>query len=811
MRFSEVLAASLVAPMVAAHGDAMIPKVFGLPKHLKNRDLFASHRHAAVHVEAPKLHIRQEEGRCGPQGNNAVCGAGECCSAEGYCGVSQAHCQAPDCQINFGPGCDALKTPNGATTRNDPRPQLGNIEYGGIGIRSCVKKNTVALTYDDGPYIYTDDVLAEFDKYNAKATFFITGNNIGKGAIDENWRGVIERMYAKGHQIASHTWSHQNLDEITQEQRYDQMVKNEMAIRNILGKYPTYMRPPYSACDTAACQADLKALGYVVTSFDLDTDDYNQLSEEKIQNAKNNFKSGIDAAKTEDEPQSRLSIAHDIHELSAHTLTNYMLQYLYDNGFTAVTVGECMGDPVANWYRDSTPAPPSTTSASSSAPVPTPTGPTTQNGACGFANTEGQGQSCIGFIGPDGLSECCSPAGWCGNSADYCQTGCNPLFGKCGAQPSAVVSSTSSGPVPTPTGPTTQNGACGFANTEGQGQSCIGFINGADGLSECCSPYGWCGNSAAYCGTGCNPLYGKCGSSGSISSSAVSASASATASVSQSASASAVSSSAVISSSAVLSSSVVASSSAVVSSSAVITSSAVVSSSAVASSSAVVSSSALSSASAATSVQASSEAHSSSASASASVSASASASASVSASASAVTSGAQSSAASASASGSSAAPSRSASSVQASSQTASVSASVPTSASSTPAPTQGSSTTPGQASSSAAQSDASSVKPTSTIAQSTGGYGANPSTIATVVKPSETPCTTSSSATPTPTKPVSKDGKCGKENGGQTCAGYKNGLGWAVECCCKESGRCSTDPWACGVGCDKLYGNCFSG
>jgi peptidoglycan/xylan/chitin deacetylase (PgdA/CDA1 family) len=59
--------------------------------------------------------------------------------------------------------------------------------------------------------------MAQFEARGAKATFLVTGNNIGKGYIDENWADVISKMYANGHQIASHTWSHQNLDLITHE------------------------------------------------------------------------------------------------------------------------------------------------------------------------------------------------------------------------------------------------------------------------------------------------------------------------------------------------------------------------------------------------------------------------------------------------------------------------------------------------------------------------------------------------------------------------------------------------------------------
>jgi len=320
MHFSNVLAAAIVAPLVAAHGGIPgAPKIFGLPEDLKARAPTAAR--VLRHAPEPKrglLETRQggQNGRCGPSFGGASCASGYCCSGAGYCGTSKDHCSAPDCLINYGPACDANKTPGGASTRNDARPQKGNVAYGGGGIYTCQKPGTVAITYDDGPYIYTDRVLDQFASYGFKATFFVTGINIGKGAIDTTaqWSNVIKRMVAEGHQVASHTWSHQDLSAITDAQRYDQMVKNEMAIRNIIGKYPTYMRPPYSSCNEA-CQTVMKNLGYVVSYFDLDTDDYNQLS--NIQVAKDNFKRILD--QTPGGPQSgdRLAIAHDIHEATA--------------------------------------------------------------------------------------------------------------------------------------------------------------------------------------------------------------------------------------------------------------------------------------------------------------------------------------------------------------------------------------------------------------------------------------------------------------------------------------------------------------
>ena len=49
-------------------------------------------------------------------------------------------------------------------------------------------------------------------------------------------------MAAEGHQIASHTWSHQNYSTLTAAQYQNQIYYNEIAFANILGYFPTYMR-----------------------------------------------------------------------------------------------------------------------------------------------------------------------------------------------------------------------------------------------------------------------------------------------------------------------------------------------------------------------------------------------------------------------------------------------------------------------------------------------------------------------------------------------------------------------------------------
>lgn len=117
------------------------------------------------------------DGRCGPDYGFTTCGPTECCSAAGFCGTTPDHCRAPDCLFRYGPACDANKVPSGFNTSAVARPKAGSVEFGGEGVFSCVVPGDIALTFDDGPFIYTGVVLDLLKKYNAKASFMVTGVN----------------------------------------------------------------------------------------------------------------------------------------------------------------------------------------------------------------------------------------------------------------------------------------------------------------------------------------------------------------------------------------------------------------------------------------------------------------------------------------------------------------------------------------------------------------------------------------------------------------------------------------------------------
>ncbi|RJE23973.1 chitin deacetylase [Aspergillus sclerotialis] len=342
MRDIIILASASVAASLFTHGPGQLDNVRIISGALKSNILRS--------FTATDL-------RCGP--GFGKCPDGKCCSTAGWCGNTEAYCRSPDCLIDFGK-CDASKRPNGPPTSDIPRPHNGKAVYGPSIIGTCTVPGTVALTFDDGPNVYTEELLDLLDRYNAKATFFITGINNAKGPIDDPslpWEPLILRMRDSGHQVASHTWSHQDLSAVSREQLREQMLRNEAALRNILGVFPTYMRPPYSRCGPEnGCLEELGDLGYHIILFDIDTKDYSHDSPDQIQFSKDRFDSFLSSAKAS--VKSWLVIAHDVHEQTVRNLTEHMLKRILNDGYRPVTVGECLDDPQEFWYRKDSHTPP---------------------------------------------------------------------------------------------------------------------------------------------------------------------------------------------------------------------------------------------------------------------------------------------------------------------------------------------------------------------------------------------------------------------------------------------------------------------
>ncbi|MCI8920284.1 MAG: polysaccharide deacetylase family protein [Acutalibacter sp.] len=114
----------------------------------------------------------------------------------------------------------------------------------------AAEKKLVAITYDDGPYENTERLLDGLKERGVHATFFLVGKKI------PSLEKTVARMYEEGHQVANHSFSHENLTAIPLEEVKKQVQDTNALLDKICGPGTDYMvRPPYGHINEGAAQA----------------------------------------------------------------------------------------------------------------------------------------------------------------------------------------------------------------------------------------------------------------------------------------------------------------------------------------------------------------------------------------------------------------------------------------------------------------------------------------------------------------------------------------------------------------------------
>jgi peptidoglycan/xylan/chitin deacetylase (PgdA/CDA1 family) len=201
-------------------------------------------------------------------------------------------------------------------------------------ITSCKKPNTVALTFDDGTYLYGYDISKAIVAAGGKATFFLNGNNYGCIYDDANIKR-IKYLHDKGHQLASHTWSHGHLNSYSWDKLHDEMWKVEQALQRIAGVQPAFMRPPFGEYNNLVREA-AAARGQKVVIWDFDSGD-------SVGASASESKSRYDQTISQ-RPASILTLNHETYEQTAHNVIPYAITKLQNAGYQMVTVAECLGE-----------------------------------------------------------------------------------------------------------------------------------------------------------------------------------------------------------------------------------------------------------------------------------------------------------------------------------------------------------------------------------------------------------------------------------------------------------------------------------
>lgn len=105
--------------------------------------------------------------------------------------------------------------------------------------------NTVYLTFDDGPSENTAKILDILDRYNAKATFFVTGHNAG-------YRSSIGDAYRRGHSVGMHTMTHDYSIYDSVDAYFDDLHQVEEVVKEQIGYVPYLIRFPGGSSNTVS-------------------------------------------------------------------------------------------------------------------------------------------------------------------------------------------------------------------------------------------------------------------------------------------------------------------------------------------------------------------------------------------------------------------------------------------------------------------------------------------------------------------------------------------------------------------------------
>jgi len=133
----------------------------------------------------------------------------------------------------------------------------------------------LALTFDDGPSnLYTPRILEFLQRKNVKATFFVVGANAALEA------GLLQRIYAEGHDIGNHTFTHPNLRSVGATLLDLELNATQRVLEAKLGVGTRLFRPPFnkgskpSTKDEARTLLSAAGLGYITIGLEIDPLDW---------------------------------------------------------------------------------------------------------------------------------------------------------------------------------------------------------------------------------------------------------------------------------------------------------------------------------------------------------------------------------------------------------------------------------------------------------------------------------------------------------------------------------------------------------
>lgn len=138
----------------------------------------------------------------------------------------------------------------------------------------------VVLTFDDGPWPTTPAVLKALADECTKAIFFPVGKHTSYHPE------ILKQVFAAGHTVGSHTWSHAHLDskKLTEAQMKEEIEKGFSAVKMAIGTAPApFFRFP-GLGHTQVALGYLASRNISMFSVDVDSNDFKSSGPDQVVN-----------------------------------------------------------------------------------------------------------------------------------------------------------------------------------------------------------------------------------------------------------------------------------------------------------------------------------------------------------------------------------------------------------------------------------------------------------------------------------------------------------------------------------------------
>ena len=180
-----------------------------------------------------------------------------------------------------------------------------------------INKKYVALTFDDGPSIYTKEIIDTLKKHEVNATFFILGNKV------KPYQELLNQSLNNGNILGNHSYNHKWLIKLNEDELNNQIIKNNEEIKLYTGFTPTLLRPTYGSVNNK-----VKHLNMDIVLWTVDTMDW------KYRNV-----STIVSRATKKLKDGDIILMHDIYKTSALAVDKIITE-IKKQGFELVTIPE---------------------------------------------------------------------------------------------------------------------------------------------------------------------------------------------------------------------------------------------------------------------------------------------------------------------------------------------------------------------------------------------------------------------------------------------------------------------------------------